>query len=938
MDFFFGFSKNRSSFIKSVIALSAVSSSIFASPNYEATTKEEGFMLRRITEFWKDQDYETVKSEIQTFLKSHKNSSFCDQLRGNYGDLLLQEGKYQEALDSYTQISHNEVALTFLLNKMQCYYELEKYDELLSSAGPYLSKMSKELLDRKDEFYFLVAEGYFRSALKMETKDKKNTHLAKATPLYEKILDSSFNDSAMFALAEIYRLQATNDKAQSFFLELAKRHPERKEELLFHAALSQAEFDKPLAIETFSQIIALKGEKSIDSALNRLILYFQEERFNDVIANYESVQKIAAQDKQATLEYIIARSFFAQKMYTEASEHLQKFLALNEGTTDEKRNALLMQLSTAQYLKDEAQYKETLDKLEKHFPEDPELSQAFFIHAMMLKEIGRASEAEEKLSTLIENKKNFKDEEVLYLEYGLVAYNNDNWELSRKTLNSFVEKYSNSTHAPIAWKYLLSSSLNLLKAHQNEEKPAYSKKDFLADLDRIMLHNDVLDKGEIVECLFLQGKLSYELGKYDAALSHLGKFIYNHFQNDHIAEAHLLTALCHHKKGDSHDLFCTHAEKALSLDPELAKKGPLHLELFNVYLNIAGNSEHSKEMTQKAREHLYTALLLGESTIKLENKLWLASSYLNDILEEKPVFLCDGKMPQDKDLFARSFSILEEVLIDPSTESLKSIDQDHIFLEWEALRYANLLGRKNMLDKKIRVLKALVEKQSHKKTWNWASHQEALFDLAKTYELHGNQSEALETYSFLAGLQSPKRTFIEEYSKLATLRLNFAKIPKSDRVETNKKVFNILSDLKNIQIQKNAISEPLHLEAALEYAKIRGLISNNKTPHLKYLFFVNRIREDYTNRDDPMAQKYQALINENDDLKALYAQYMKYIDAEALRMEAMIKASENHSSMSLDLKQKSKQVLEALSQETTSVYLQSRVKESLSLLKKGSLF
>ncbi len=911
---------------------------LFGATSYEATTKEEGFMLRRITEFWKDQDYETVKKEIVAFLKTHEGSKFCDQLRGNYGDLLIQEGNYQEALTSYQKIKHVNVIETFLLNQMQCYYELERYDELIASGIPYLTKMSKELLDRKDEYYFLMAEGYFRASLKMTADDKKNTYLNKALPLYEKILDSSFNDPSMFALAEIYRLQATNDKAQSFFIELSKRHPARKEELLFHAALAQAEFDKPLAINTFTEIMKIKGEKTKDSALNRLILFFQEERYEDVVSNYMEVLNLIEDEKKSTLEYIIARSYFALKSYDKANSHLEKFLTSNDGTQEEKRNALLMQLSTAQFLKNEKLYKEALDDLEISFPNDKELCQAVFIHAMMLKEMGRASEAEYELAKLIENKAIFKDEEVLYLEYGLVAYNNDNWTLSRKTLNDFVNKYTESKHSPIAWKYLLSSSLNLLKANQETKKNDYSKTEFLSDLNKIMLHSEVLDAGEKIECLFLQGKLCYELEKYDVALTHLKKLIFDHLQNDHIAEAHLLTALCHHKLGDSNDMFCTHAEKALSLDKDLAKKGALHLELFNAYLTISKNSDMHKALIGKARSHLYTALSLGEKNIKLENKLWLAHSYLSDLFSDTQVCFTDGDVPADQETFNRSLSLFEEILLDPSTDALAAISADKTFLEWEVLKYANLLGRKKETQKKIRVLRSLIEKQSHNANWNWNGRQEALFEIAKTYELNGDNENALDTYNFITTMQSKKKTFIEEYAKFCVMRLNFDKLASSQKNEENKQIFSILSILKDTQIQKNAASEPLHLESAIEYAKIRGMISKSNDPHIKYLFFLNRIREDFTNNQDPMVEKYSQQTQGNENYAKLFAQYMKFIEAESLRMEAMIKVKDNHIALSVDLSQKAKQLLLSLKKEKVSVYLSKRIDESLNLVKKGTLF
>ena len=107
------FFKLKQSF--SIVLLTSATMVLHATPRYDATTKEEGFMLRRITEFWKDQDYPTVKKEITTFLKTHKNSVFCDQLRGNYGDLLIQEGDYKGALESYGEITHKEVLETFIL-------------------------------------------------------------------------------------------------------------------------------------------------------------------------------------------------------------------------------------------------------------------------------------------------------------------------------------------------------------------------------------------------------------------------------------------------------------------------------------------------------------------------------------------------------------------------------------------------------------------------------------------------------------------------------------------------------------------------------------------------------------------------------------------------------------------------------------------------------
>ncbi|MCH9617557.1 MAG: hypothetical protein SP1CHLAM9_08750 [Chlamydiia bacterium] len=139
-----------------------------------------------------------------------------------------------------------------------------------------------------------------------------------------------------------------------------------------------------------------------------------------------------------------------------------------------------------------------------------------------------------------------------------------------------------------------------------------------------------------------------------------------------------------------------------------------------------------------------------------------------------------------------------------------------------------------------------------------------------------------------------------------------------------------------MQIKKNPLSEPLHLEAALEYAKIRGAIAEGKTPHIKYLFFLGRVREDFNDKSDPLTVKYKEELSKIDGMSDLFTKYMKFVDAEAFRMEAIIKAKDGHMAMSYELSRKAEQLLKNLESGTLSIYLSSRVKESQELLKNGT--
>eukprot|EP01066_Platyproteum_vivax_P002292 Platyproteum_vivax@DN12807_c0_g1_i1.p1 len=100
---------------------------------------EEAFLIRRIAEFWKDGDFGIVKTQIVAFLDKYPESELKDCFLGILGDIYLQENKYENALSSYQQIQNSFVMEKTILNKLQCYYELDQYPELSTDGRPFLS-------------------------------------------------------------------------------------------------------------------------------------------------------------------------------------------------------------------------------------------------------------------------------------------------------------------------------------------------------------------------------------------------------------------------------------------------------------------------------------------------------------------------------------------------------------------------------------------------------------------------------------------------------------------------------------------------------------------------------------------------------------------------------------------------------------------------------
>jgi len=938
-----------SSLVFSFLLTSSFLFGVNSSLTYGIEDKEEAFLVRRIAEFWKDQDYKIVKAQIADFLEKYPKSKINDHLRGILGDLYLQEKAYEDAISVYDEIFTADVFEKTAINRLQCYYELNQFDEMLGVGTQFLETESNELALRSDELYFLMGEAYFRKGMSLSDQELKTKFLSKALPFYEKVLNSSFNDPAMFALAEIYKFHKDQQRASAFFMELSQRHPQQREDLMFHAALAQSEFDRSLAIETFSKIIDKDGVKAKDASLNRLILYFQEDRFRDVIDAYTTLIPMISLDKQTTLNYILGRSYFAIEEYENASECFEKYIAFTKEPSHELRNTLLMQLNCAQHLKNQEKYKEAVAHLFEFFPTDSEIDHAAFMHAMMLKESNDYKKAEEQLEYVFTNFPDFDDRESLLLEYGFIAHANNNWLKSYEVLNIFLKDFSNSQNASIAWKYLLSNALNLLKEIESGHETSYSKMDFHNDLTAILDQEGILNENEYKECLFLHGKIAFELEDYNSSLSALKGYIEKYPEDMSIGEAHLIIALSHHKLGKNSELFCLHAKTALEKNPQLENKASIHLELYNTYLTLIEDAEHKMILSEEtenldpvysqAAEHLYQAMKLQDLPIKLDNQLWLANFYHDKIIEYPKVYQTDGKLPSPENniFYTRSENLFANILVAKDSSKLISIGENNTFLEWETLKLAKFFGREKKYEQKIQLLTDLIEQQNKKSSCKWKMQEEALADLAKTYELSGEIENAYETFKFIGDHFQKEPSFISEYAKLHTLRLQFEMLNTIEKKEENADVLIILNDMKEFQIRKAADSEPLHLEAALEYAWIRAQIIDEDDQANRYLFFLNRIIEDFDNLEDPLVATYHEELSSQGEKSNIFREYMSFLDLEIARCKIQIPDKENNMSERTNIEQKLTTHYKNFLNNSSSFYLIRRAEKSLEALNRSKI-
>lgn len=926
------------SFIKHCFIAALLSTSCAGYSAEPATSSdEEAFLIRRIAEFWKDGDYGIVKEQIHDFIKKYPSSALKDYLQGILGDLCLQQNDYVQALSLYSSITDPALVEKIILNKLQCYYEVGDYENLFKEGEKYLTNKSEDFIERKHEYHFIMAESYFRHALTLQDEKAKLALMTKACAFYENLTKTDFAEVSSFALAEIYRLSGQSSKAITLYLSLAEKYPAKKEGVLFNAALLEASIDKISAIELFDRVVALNGSKFGEASFNRLVLYFQTEQYENVVNQHRLVYSYVPEQEMSTYHFIVGKSYFSIKDYESAVLPLEKYIVDQKLPSDQLRDALILQLSCGKQTGNEPLFDKTLAKLKAAFPSDAELGKAYFMHAMMLKKEGNFSKAEQQLKIIFDQKVSFNDQETLFYEYAVVCHENQKHDISYQVLKQFLADYPQSDKRNSALRFFLSDCLHLSKSSDGKTH-GYSKELFITDLGFVLNNKQCLVQEEIREYKLLFAKLSYELAHYNDSLELLNAYIKEYPEDKSLAEAHLLMALTLSKLDADPEKFCTHLEKAIALSPEQYNTSSIQLQLYNAYITRAQSPKidvHAQtEYFDKAATYLYAAMKDGSQNIKAENQLWLASYYYN--LSKSYISQHWMHGPGDDKHVAscidRCLEIYQKVLAAGKT-SIKTIDSSSLFLEGEALKFADICGIRGNQEKKIGILKSLVDQQNKHKDWNWQFKRQALYELASTQEKMHQQDAALDTYSQINEYPSLS-TPITTASALKTAKLKFELLDKKQKNEKNPQVVSILNQLKDLQIRKSGLSEPFHLEAGLEYVKIRTMLSQDPLKDSRYLFFLIRMKEDFTAMDDSISSEYKKSLKENPTQQAVYNSYMKYVDAEILRMQSKQLAAENKKEEALAYKQKAIALLSEIEKEKAPTeYLHSEVSKSLKLMK-----
>jgi TolA-binding protein len=815
---------------------------VFSEPS-QPQSDEEALFLRRIADFWEEGDYSLAKNQMENFLNQYPESGFSEILCMALGDLYLREKNYQGAIECYARVNAPEFFERSLLNRMQCLYHMQWYPTLADECEKSLQNQSLAPNQKLQTTYYLALALYQQCLNAAKNPEMLEQLASRAEPYFETLFQSELSEDIAQAFAHLCCILKDFPKASQIYLNLARANPESEEELLFQAAVIQAEFDKEMARETFGHIASLGQKRSKEAAYNQLVLTFDAGRHEEVVESKEKLMQETSPEKEGMVRLFLARSLMALQKFPEASAELLAFIQ-DAPPSETLHSALICLLEASSKSADLNALNQAIEKLTALDPQDEELPKAYLSRIQLLKSRDALCEARADVRYLLKTFPDFPERAEAAFELAHLDYKAQSWTSCREAAHAFLAQFPQHKLSPYVWGYLLSASTELAAENSQE------KERLVADLQTFFAQNEQLPASEKSDWQYLLAKTQYERGFSDEAVRLVSDLFEEPVPFAQEGNAHLLLGLCAKDRGDS-ERFIQEAERALSLKADLLELGQIHALLFNAY--SVGEEEGKLDRTALAAEHLYLAFE-AKADVQLENLLWLSDFYL-------------AQMPEgDLLLTQRTISLLEKILeYTPDAETTVS-------------QLAKLYTSLSRTEQAISLLENFL--QTHP-----SSSEEAQLALAESYLRLGEEPKAKPLLEAILSSGAAPRSPIRAAASLQNARIQFAESLQSSSEANGEALAKVLSDLKDLVLQRSLVNEPTHLEAALDYIDFQGKLS--KTPEAeKKLALLLRTKADFEQSNDLLSKDYQEARIAYPAKDKIYQGYMHLIEAEIFALKA----------------------------------------------------
>ncbi|NGX63332.1 MAG: hypothetical protein KR126chlam6_00740 [Candidatus Anoxychlamydiales bacterium] len=861
-------------FFKVSLILICIFFSVYAddSPLFNPQTEEEALFLRRVAEFWQDEEFEIARYQIENYINDHQEAQLNDSLYAILGNIYMFEKNYSKAVSSFDNIKDSDIKDKISINLLASLYHLKWHARLIDECDVYVNKVDGEL---KNKILYLQSISLYNRSLEIKDETEINTLITKAKDGFEKLIDTKFDNQATEYLSQIHKTLNDFEKASICYLDLSEKDPTKKEEYLFQAALLQAHFDKEKALATFNSISERGAKKSNEAAYNKLLLLFEMKRFSTIADEKDRLLNLIDEDKISVANFFIGQAYFNIQDYKNGAIFLEESYLANPDSIDLNLN-LAMLMQSAFHLNDLELFNKYFEEFVIKYPDDEKLFESLFAKAMMDKNNEKLFDAKKDFENIIS--KNFDESQIddnfLY-EYAHLLFLLDETQKSRVKFQEFVQKTKNTDLIKLSLKYIVNCSIKDLQ-NETDENILDIRKTLVSDIETLLKNDNLFIKEEKTQFKYLLSKTYFDLQNYENSLKLLKYLLDDDSKNPiltnvELSEINLLIAFCFKNTDEDLHEFIRFAQISLELTEDSKHKFTTYINLFNSYLELAKeNDEGCDKNLTKAALSLFNAYELSSKDITNNNLVWLSDFFSNKVknyLHEsyKNELSKSGEMLS----FAKNATqIYINLLNDVEEKSIEEI----------SLKLSYLYILQDKLDDATALLEKLIQNYRFYPEKTTLGYEETIYELAKVYEKQNAKEQAIALYEeFLPTFKKDSR--FKSSSTLHLSRLWLSNVAKEDFVVSNKELEKIISSLKTISFQKIFENEPVHLEAALDYVDVVCYMENSSNWE-KRLFLLGRLKDNFTNDDDIISQDYQTMREVLKEKDKLYLSYMRVVDAE----------------------------------------------------------
>ncbi len=841
---------------KTVRQLSLCCSSLLLLSLVQAKTSSQDLsLLKQVREYWKEGDYSLAKKQIKSYLNKNSEAELSEELHLLLGDLYFQEGDFTASLEEYKCIQKPSLKEKVLYNKALCLYENNQTEELyeIAESLPLYTKLSNE---EKDSITYLAASSLFAMQATQDSPLKQDL-LTKAKNLFEACKETSFAKSALPSLTEIYLLQKENDKAAACYLSLAAENPSNQADLITTAALLFADKDPAKAIELLHSILSLEFPGKATATYNCLLLEYQLKQFKEFINTHTKYHSFLPQDNKEIITFLLGKSLYYTYEHKEAILPLYNTLQASNTSIQAKQTAYFMLLECSYKIHDLAFYKKIWKDTTPPI-DSQENSKAHLAYLDLLKLHEQKEDLIEESHAFLHKYPESSQAEKVQINLIYAIYESQKWQEAEDLALSFLEKYQSHQSIP---------SLIRLQVNCVSKKLQESSLDNLPALELHWI--EVVQKALKTPGVFtFEEKKLYQLDliknlfkkeRFTETLVTIEEFLTEFSSEKSSYDLQLIKALCYLKDPTAKEIFALHAENILQNYPQIKEETSLRMHLFNTYLQLSEASplETKNELLDKAANHLYYIFQNKESSIRKENMQWLTDYYYKQA---------------DKSSIAleRATSLLETLLSDKVT--LQELDEVNVY------KLCKLFSYNLEYEKKALLLARFIHSPNAPLPSQTNLQKELLFEFAKTNQQLGLTEEALDLYDTL--IRSCNSSLIGSTSMFERSKLLLASMKEEEKTEENLNYLEILSNLKDIETRKYPDSEPLHLEAGLEYVYAKAALTENKEcKNKKTVELLHLFEDNFLSCTEYSKENLQ-------DKWEMIGTYLQFAKIEILRYEA----------------------------------------------------